>query len=191
MKIWLPLLLIFMIGYSSSIPMEDAANIPDNESAEEPAQESINTTKVIVIEIDETEPVKNTVSIKDLTFDPVNMTIYKGESITWIADTPPVSFNQPRLVVCRNSSGIRIFMGERMTELGQEVSYTFPEPGEYLCQEAVYGLRSHIKVKSIYRPNITGAVIGPLDSISILGGLLVAVLAVISISFILKRKFLN
>ena len=191
MKILIPLLLIFMIGCSSSIPEEDAVNISDNESAEEPSQESINTTEVIVIEIDETEPVKNTVSIKDLTFDPVNMTIYKGESITWIADPPPVSFNQPRLVVCRNSSGIRIFMGERMTELGQEVSYTFPEPGEYLCQEAVYGLRGHIKVKSIYRPNITGAVIGPLDSIGILGGLLVAVLAVISISFILKRKFLN
>jgi len=158
------LFVILLIGCSATEIEENETNeieeIIKPETKEEPANN-------IVVEIPDEEPeeIENIVFIKDKGLSPDNLTINKGNAVTWVVDVTRISNNQPRSIACYKD-GTRIFKSERMTEQGQSDSYTFEEPGEYMCQEFIYGKRSTIHVKNTITP-LTGAFIGVVGEVNI------------------------
>lgn len=136
------------------------------------------------------EKVENVVFIRDSGLYPQNITIYKGETITWITDVEKISNNQPRIIVCYKE-GVRVFFGERLIEKGQKSEFKFKEPGEYLCQEVIFGSTRHrgnIKVKTRTRPAITGAAIGVLTETQFLPLMIVLALIFLGIAYSKKNK---
>jgi len=170
MKIKYILVAIFVIFLISCSTTEIEENITEEvqeetqEQIEEPTEQPANN---VVVEIPEEVPeeIENIVFIKDKGLSPNNLTIYKGETVTWVVDVTKISNNQPRNIACYKD-GMRVFKGDRMTEQSQTDSYTFEEPGKYMCQEFIYGKRSTITVKSTNQ--ITGAFIGAVGETGLL-----------------------
>ncbi len=184
LKCLLLILTLFIIG--CSVPDVTEAPIDMQPAVENTSEPPEN----IVVEVDEQQeakPVENIVFIKTGSFSPENMTIYKGESITWVASVDKISKNQPRKIACYKE-GYRIYLGERLIENGQKSEFTFDEPGEYLCQEFIYGLRGNIKVKSFERPQIVGSFIDVAGGAGSGLSFAVFVMIMVFLGIYLKRK---
>ncbi|MFH2028777.1 MAG: hypothetical protein ABIJ08_06570 [Nanoarchaeota archaeon] len=176
-----------MISPPENVPIEEPI-IPIEE--ELPPEDLPKPQENIIIEIPEEVPIENVVMIKDSGFDPVDITIYKGETITWVTDVEKISKSQSRKIACY-SGAYRIFLGESLTENGQKSRFKFEEPGEYLCQEFIYGSRGTIKVKQFSRPAITGAVIGAIDGASIAPMIIVIGFILMALSFLRRDRYYN
>ena len=141
--------------FTLQTPEELQADMPPSEIRAAEDQEPL---REIIIEQPEApiaqQPEAPKTTISDLTsvliqisrysFDKMDITIQKGTTVTWKnLDT------RRHRIACyttEKQSNQRFYFGEIMLEGGKN-TYTFNEPGRFLCIDAVFGIRGFVNVE--------------------------------------------
>lgn len=125
------------------------------EELPEEAEEEIITEEIIEEIPAPVKPEKEVlVYIKRYSFEPQeNYTIAKGTTITWKSID-----SRLHRIACYEKEE-RFFFSAILNE-NETTSHTFNKVGEFLCIDAVFGMRSNIIVKQKVKNEITGAFIG-------------------------------
>src|SRR3989344_1849064 len=132
-------------------------------------------------------PATKTIMLSRDGFDPELVSIMKAEPLTW--KVTGIDFG--KIACYKTVNGhqeSRLFTSERVY-CGETFTYTFTDPGEYLCVDAVYGSRSTVVVSaSSPMMSITGNVVRDAGSKSTNIALLTIIGAFIYVLVIFARK---
>ncbi|MBI4439931.1 hypothetical protein HY638_03075 [Candidatus Woesearchaeota archaeon] len=177
---------VVVLGCKSEIPApqenKSSANQEEeiagaaNESAPEPQKpEEASTKPEIEVKI------PNDLLVGDTGILPKNVKLSPGEEVSFRGD------GKKRHRIACYSGANRISLSDEITN-GGVFTYSFKEPGEYLCVDLIYGLRSTITVES-QKLSPTGRVIGTLNTERVIVFAPVIVIAVLAIfAFFSSRR---
>ena len=121
---------------------------PEETEAAEPAENETLAEEAANISEEEAEPVNaNLIEIKDLTFNPGELTVDKGATVVWKHNDRHLDRDD-----VRHQISIIMYPYSVRSDLlffGDKFEYTFDKEGEYIFTDAVYkeGLRGKIIVR--------------------------------------------
>ncbi len=166
---------------------QNPAQVPEQEQPTDIAPVVESPALIADLEPKTEPPAKKTVTLSREGFDPELVSIMKAEPLTW--KVTGIDFG--KIACYKTVNGRqenRLFTSERVYG-GETFTYTFIEPGEYLCIDAVYGSRSAVLVSAISpMMAITGNVVMDVGSKSTNIALLTIIGAFIYVLVIFARK---
>ena len=121
---------------------------PEETAAVEPAENETLTEEATNISEEAAEPVNaNIIEIRDLTFNPGELTVDKGATVVWKHNDRHLDRDDIRHQI--NIIMYPYSVRSNMLFFGDEFEYTFDKEGEYVFTDAVYkeGLRGKIIVR--------------------------------------------
>ncbi|MFH1317001.1 MAG: hypothetical protein ABII01_05775 [Candidatus Woesearchaeota archaeon] len=132
-------------------------------------------------------PEEHIVEIRDLRFDPGELTIFTGETVKWVNKDVVDGNPRPHLVKDQYNE----FRSERLYE-NDEFTHTFDEPGTYTYIDAIFSSNmKSAKIIVVERSLITGSAVRDFDVLPMIKTPMLGVIMLISLLGLFVGRFIG
>ena len=152
-------------------------------------EEQVPEPEPILVQPAEAKPVKETaIKVTEDALSPAEVVVQKGSAVKWV-----VGDEKFHRISCYGENNIRMAFSDILKNKGESYRLTFNQNGEYLCMDAVFGLRGKIIVKE-HVLSITGAAVAlknrfsPKDHLTPLIFVLVLIAGIIIANKVVKKR---
>ena len=161
----LPVVIVIIILFAAALAIKlwpkEEIQAPEEQTPSELITEYVEEPPVAEEPVQQAEtpaapkkPAENIIKLTEDKLEPVTLTVQRGSTVKWVSDDS--KFHR---ISCYDQDNIRMAFSDILKKKGDSYKLTFMQNGEYLCMDAVFGLRGKVVVKENVFP-ITGAAVG-------------------------------